>query len=71
MVGKLVPRMHQSAKILYSIYIVMTIVEIILLLLGGMPLFDSVLHSFGTAALEVLASKTPPLPLMTATTSNR
>ena len=48
-VGKLVPRMHQSAKILYSIYIVMTIVEIILLLLGGMPLFDSVLHSFGTA----------------------
>lgn len=49
MVGKLVPRMHQSAKILYSIYIVMTIVEIILLLLGGMPLFDSVLHSFGTA----------------------
>lgn len=48
-VGKLVPRMHQSAKILYGIYIFMTAVEIILLLLGGMPLFDSVLHAFGTA----------------------
>lgn len=47
--GKLVPRIKDTAKILYLIYIVMTVVQIVLLLLGGMPLFDSVLHTFGTA----------------------
>ncbi len=48
-VGKLVPKAKDTAKILYLIYIVMTTVEIVLLLLGGMPLFDSILHAFGTA----------------------
>ena len=48
-VGKLAPRMKDTAKILYSIYLVMTVVEVILLLLGGMPLFDSIVHAFGTA----------------------
>ena len=48
-VGKLVSRMGDSAKILYGIYLVMTIVEIILLLLGGMPLFDACINSFGSA----------------------
>jgi len=48
-VGKLVPKMQQTAFLLYAIYFVMTITEIILLLLGGMPLFDSVCHAFGTA----------------------
>ena len=48
-VGKLVPRAKDTAKILYSIYIAMTIVEIILLIAGGMPVFDSIVHSFGTA----------------------
>lgn len=48
-VGKLVPRMRTTAKILYSIYFFMTIIEIIILCLCGMPLFDSILHSFGTA----------------------
>lgn len=48
-VGKLVPKMQQTAFILYAIYFVMTIIEIILLLLGGMPLFDSLCHAFGTA----------------------
>ncbi len=48
-VGKLVPRIRDTAKILYLIYIGMTIVQVILLLLGGMSLFDSLLHSFGTA----------------------
>ena len=49
-VGKLVSRMSDSAKILYGIYLVMTIIEIVLLLLGGMPLFDACIHAFGTAA---------------------
>ena len=48
-VGKLVPRIKETAKLLYIIYIVMTAIQIILLLVGGMPLFDSVLHAFGTA----------------------
>ena len=48
-VGKLLPRAKDTAKILYIIYIFMTTVEIILLKIGGMPLFESVLHSFGTA----------------------
>ena len=48
-IGKLVPRIRDTAKILYVIYLVMTAVLILLLLAGGMPLFDSVLHAFGTA----------------------
>ncbi len=48
-VGKLVPKAKDTAKILYLIYIVMTIIQIIILYLGGMPLFDSILMSFGSA----------------------
>lgn len=48
-VGKLVPRVKDTAKILYIIYIFLTVVEIVMLLAGGMPFFESVVHSFGTA----------------------
>ncbi len=48
-VGKLVPKSTRTAKILYSIYFVMTVVEIILLLAGGMSAFDAFTLSFGTA----------------------
>ncbi|MBR5539893.1 MAG: TrkH family potassium uptake protein [Clostridia bacterium] len=48
-VGKLVPRLRDTAKILYVIYLVLTVVEVVFLLCGGMPLFDSILHAFGTA----------------------
>ena len=47
--GKLVSRMSDTAKILYSIYFVMTAVMIVLLLLGGMDLFEACVHAFGTA----------------------
>ena len=47
-VGKLVPRMQHTAFLLYAIYFALTIIEIILLLLGGMSLFDSLCHAFGT-----------------------
>ena len=47
--SKLVSRMSDTAKILYVIYFVMTVIEVVLLMLGGMPLFDSLLHSFGSA----------------------
>ncbi len=48
-VGKLLPRGRDTAKILYLIYIVMTVVQIIMLWAGDMNLFDSVVHAFGTA----------------------
>ena len=48
-VGKLVSRMSDTAKILYGIYLALTLVEIALLLAGGMPLFDACIHSFGSA----------------------
>ena len=56
-VGKLVSRLGDTAKILYSIYLVMTVVEIILLLLGGMPLFDACIHAFGTAGTGGFSSR--------------
>ncbi len=48
-VDKIVPRARNTAKILYLIYIVMTVAQILMLWLGGMPLFDSVVNSFSTA----------------------
>ena len=48
-VSKLVPRVKHTAMILYGIYIVITIIEIILLLIGGMPFFDAITSAFGTA----------------------
>lgn len=47
--GKLVPRMRRTARILYLIYIALTLTEIVLLLLGDMPLYDSAVTAFGTA----------------------
>lgn len=48
-VGKLLPRAKDTASILYKIYVGMTALQILLLVLGGMPLFESVVHAFGTA----------------------
>lgn len=48
-VGKLVPRVKKTAAILYIIYIVLTIIETVMLLFGGMSFFDALLHAFGTA----------------------
>lgn len=48
-VEKLVPRVRTTATILYGVYTIMTFVEIILLAVTGMPLFDAVTLSLGTA----------------------
>ena len=48
-VGKIVPKIKNTAIILYVIYTVMTVVEIILLLISGMELFDALTLSFGSA----------------------
>lgn len=65
-VGKIVPRIKDTSKILYIIYGALTLIEIIMLFAGGMPLFDSILHSFGTAGTggfgikgDSIASYTP------------
>ena len=55
--GKLVSRMSDTAKILYSIYLAMTVVMIALLLLGGMDLFDACVHAFGTAGTGGFSSR--------------
>ncbi len=48
-VGKLVPRVKTTAKILYSIYMGLTLLEIFLMILGGLDWFESTTLSFGTA----------------------
>ncbi len=47
--GKLAPKLHLTARILYSIYLGLTVLQIIILICGGMPVFDAVTASFSTA----------------------
>ena len=48
-VDKLVPKVQSTAKILYGIYFALTMLELVFLMMGGMPLFESLLTAFGTA----------------------
>ena len=71
-VGKLVPKMKQTAVILYSIYVALTVINVIFLLCGGMSLFDAVCTAFGTAGTggfgiknDSLASYSPYLQNVT------
>ena len=48
-VSKLVPKVQSTAKILYTIYLGMTLAQIVLLLIGKVPLFDTLCITFGTA----------------------
>ena len=48
-VGKLVPKVQSTAKLLYGLYLALSLMQLVLLLLGGMPLFDSFCTVFGTA----------------------
>ena len=71
-VGKLVPKMRKTASILYLIYISLTVLNIVFLLLGNMPVFDAVCTAFGTAGTggfgvrnDSLASYSPYLQNVT------
>lgn len=55
--GKFVPKIGQAAKILYIIYAALTAIEVILLLAGGMSLYDSLIHAFGTAGTGGFSNK--------------
>ncbi len=48
-VDKIVPRVRDTAKILYFMYFGLTLAEVIFLMTGGMSLFEALIHSFGTA----------------------
>lgn len=56
-VGKFAPKLHLTARILYLIYIALTVLELILLLCGGMPFFDALTTAFGTAGTGGFAIK--------------
>ena len=47
---KLTPRVTQTAKILWGVYVLISFLETVLLMLGGMNLFDALCHTFGTMA---------------------
>ena len=72
-VEKLVPKVQSTAMILYGIYIVMTLVQIVLLLAGGMSVFEAVTTAFGTAGTggfgiknDSMASYSPYIQWVTA-----
>ena len=48
-VGKLVPKMRQTAAVLYLTYLVLTVLNVLFLLIGGMSFFESICTAFGTA----------------------
>ncbi len=56
-VSKLVPKVKQSAMILYGIYAGLTVLQLVLLLLGGMPFFEAITTTFGTAGTGGFAVK--------------
>lgn len=55
--GKLVPKLHVTARILYKIYLGMTMVLILLLILCGMGPFDAMIHAFGAAGTGGFSNK--------------
>ncbi len=72
-VGKLVPKMRQTATILYLMYIALTVINIIFLLAGGMPWLDALCTAFGTAGTggfgtknDSMASYSPYIQTVTA-----
>ena len=46
---KLMPKATTTARILYAMYLLLTVIEVTCLLFGGMNLYDSLIHAFGTA----------------------
>ena len=56
-VGKIVPKIRQTAFILYAIYLVMTVIEFVLLLIAKMPFFDAITTAVGTAGTGGFAIK--------------
>lgn len=47
---KIHPKVKETAKLLWAIYLLFTIIETVLLMVGNMPFFDAICHAFGTMA---------------------
>ena len=60
-VGKIVPKLRETARILYIIYIAITVIESLLLWIAGMPLYESILHAFGTSGTSGFGIKSDSL----------
>lgn len=56
-VGKIVPKIGATAKILYCIYLCLTLIETLLLVLAGMSFYDAILHAFGTLGTGGFSNK--------------
>jgi trk system potassium uptake protein TrkH len=56
-IDRLTPRIKDTAKILWTIYIIMTLLETILLLFGGLNFFEALTHSFSTLATGGFSTK--------------
>ena len=54
---RLTPRIAQTAKLLWGVYVLLSILEVILLMLGKMTLFDALCHTFGTMATGGFSTK--------------
>ena len=54
---KLVSRVKETATILYGLYVFITVVQIILLMLSGLPFYDALIHSFGTVGTGGFSNK--------------
>ena len=55
--GKITPKLSQTARSLYLIYLALTVVTAIFLLFGGMDLFDSIIYAFGAAGTGGFANR--------------
>ena len=64
--GKLTPRLHQTAAKLWGMYIAFTVTEAVLLVLGGMSVFDAVCHSFSTIATGGFSTKNNSIAYFTS-----
>ncbi len=69
-VDKFVPRVKDTAKLLYSIYIVITVIQIVVLLLAKMPLFDTLCLTFGSVGTGGFGIKNDSLASYTALQQN-
>ena len=56
-VDRITPRITETAKLLWIIYLVFTLVQTILLMIGGMDLIDALTHTFGTLATGGFSTK--------------
>ena len=55
--GKLTPKLGKTARVLYIIYLVMTLITVIFLMFGGMNLFDAIIYAMGAAGTGGFANK--------------